>query len=48
MDLATYDRLRVVTTEMRRLAGEGRAIELRLSNERRLALGEVKKYLDWV
>jgi hypothetical protein len=35
-DIATYDRLRVLTTEIRRLVNEGRTIELVLSPTRKL------------
>jgi DNA polymerase-3 subunit epsilon len=48
MDLATYDRMRVVTTELRRLVSEGRTIELRLSPKLRLTARELKKGLLWV
>ena len=48
MDLATYDRMRVVTTELRRLVCEGRTIELRLTPKVCLTNCELKKCLRWV
>jgi hypothetical protein len=48
LDLVTYDRMRVVTTELRRLIGEGRNIELRLGPKARLTSHELKKALQWV
>jgi DNA polymerase-3 subunit epsilon len=47
-DLTTYERLRVVTTEMRRLVGEGRKIELRLSPTAILSGRQLAKLLPWV
>jgi DNA polymerase III subunit epsilon len=47
-DLITYDRMRVVTTEIRRLVSEGRDVEIRLTETafmRREALGKI---LRWV
>jgi DNA polymerase-3 subunit epsilon len=48
IDLITYDRLRVVTTELRRLISEGRKIELRLSPRVTLDGQKVMKALRWV
>lgn len=48
VDLAAYDRMRVVTTELRRLVCEGRTIELRLSPRIRLANRELTRALQWV
>ncbi len=48
MDLATYDRLRVVTTELRRLVCEERAIELRLRPDIRLSSTQLRRLLRWV
>jgi hypothetical protein len=47
-DLATYDRLRVLTTELKRLAGEEREIHLHLGSRRLLDLAGLKKVLKWV
>jgi hypothetical protein len=48
INLKTYDRLRVVTTELRRLVAEGRDVELRLSPKVTLKRQEVVKALRWV
>ena len=48
IDLATYDRLRVVTTELRRIISEGRNVELRLSAKVTLARQQLQKALRWV
>jgi DNA polymerase III subunit epsilon len=48
LDLMTYDRLRVATTEMRRLIAEGRRIELRLGPKVTIACRHLKKALQWV
>ncbi|MBT8357678.1 MAG: hypothetical protein HKO79_12725, partial [Desulfobacterales bacterium] len=48
MTLTTYDRLRVVTTELRRLVSEGRTVELRLGPGVTLAHREIIKVLRWV
>ena len=48
IDLMTYDRLRVLTTELRRLVAEGRDIELRLRPTAKLGNPELKKVLRWV
>lgn len=47
-DLPAYDRMRVVTTELRRLVCENRSIELRLSSTIRLTTCELEKALRWV
>lgn len=47
-DLGTYDRLRVITTEMRRLVNEGRRVELRLSSKIRLNSCQIAKALRWI
>jgi len=48
IDLITYDRLRVLTTELRRLLSGGRDIELRLSPKVTLNRREVMRALRWV
>jgi hypothetical protein len=48
IDLITYDRLRVLTTELRRLVSEGRDIELRLGPEVTLNRRAVMNALRWV
>ena len=48
INLITYDRLRVVTTELRRLVSEGRDIELRLGPKVTLNRREVIRALRWV
>ncbi len=48
IDLITYDRLRVVTTELRRLVSEGRDIEMRLGPKVTLNRREVMRALQWV
>ncbi len=47
-DVATYERLRVVTTELRRLVGERRKIELRLNPTSILSGRQLTKLLPWV
>ena len=47
-DLTIYERLRVVTTELRRLVGEGRKIELHLSPTARLSGRHLTRLLPWV
>jgi hypothetical protein len=44
----TYDRLRILTTELRRLISENRNIELRLGPMVTLGYEELKKALRWV
>jgi DNA polymerase-3 subunit epsilon len=48
VDLITYDRLRVFTTEIRRIITEGRQIELRLGPKVSLGRSELIKALKWV
>ncbi|MGD9239854.1 MAG: GIY-YIG nuclease family protein [Desulfobacterales bacterium] len=47
-DLATYERLRVVTTELRRLVTEGRKVEIRLRPNAILSNRQLAKMLPWV
>ncbi len=47
-NVATYERLRVVATEMRRLVGEGRKVELRLSPKAVLRNRQLARLLPWV
>jgi hypothetical protein len=48
LNLMTYDRLRVLTTELRRLTSENRPVELRLGPTVTLGNKELKKALRWV
>lgn len=48
IDLITYDRLRVLSTELRRLVSEDRDIELRLGPRVTLNRPEVTKLLRWI
>ena len=48
IDLVTYDRLRVITTEIRRLLSEEREIELRLGPKVTLGNSGLTKALRWV
>ena len=48
IDLMTYDRLRVLTTELRRLIAEDRNVELCLRPRVTLRNTELKKVLRWV
>jgi DNA polymerase-3 subunit epsilon len=48
INLTTYDRLRVVTTELRRLLSEGRVVELRLGPGATLNREGIIKVLRWV
>ena len=48
LDWMAYDRLRVVTTELRRLVAEDREIEIRFSPRSNLDSQDVKKALRWV
>jgi DNA polymerase-3 subunit epsilon len=48
IDLITYDRMRVVTTELRRILSEGRDMELCLRPEVTLGPQELIKALRWV
>ena len=47
-DIPTYDRMRIVTTEMRRIIQEGRGIELCFHPGNNLKKGQVKKILRWI
>jgi DNA polymerase-3 subunit epsilon len=47
-DLAAYDRMRIVTMEMRRLIHDGRDIELCFHPEKTLSNEQLKKILKWV
>lgn len=47
-DVAAYDRLRVFTTEIRRLCSEGRVVELRLHPAVRFTQPQLRKMLPWV
>jgi len=47
-DLTTYERLRVVTTELRRLVTEGRKVEIRLGPNAILRSRQLAKLLPWV
>jgi DNA polymerase-3 subunit epsilon len=47
-DLTTYERLRVLTTELRRLAAEGRKMEIRLSPRAILSQRQLARILPWV
>ena len=48
IDLNTYDRLRVVTTELRRLISEGRPVELCLGPNVIMGNHQLEKALRWV
>jgi len=48
LDLATYDRMRVVTTELRRLLDKDRNILLRLGPKVSLSSSDLHKALRWV
>jgi len=47
-DVATYDRMRVVTTEIRRVLSEGREVELCLRPNTVLKNKSLKRFLLWV
>ena len=47
-DMATYDRMRVVSTELRRLVSEKRKVELRLNPTVVLNQERLKRLLYWV
>ena len=47
-DLATYERLRVVTTELRRLVAEGREVEIHLRPSATLRRRQLARMLPWV
>jgi hypothetical protein len=48
LDLAAYDRLRVLTTEMRRILAQGRTLRLRLGRSTVLSEGGLQRLLRWV
>ncbi len=48
LDLQAYDRLRVLTTELRRLATAERSMVIRLSRSAFLGSNQVKRLLKWV
>jgi DNA polymerase-3 subunit epsilon len=48
LDLAAYDRLRVLTTEMRRILAEKRKLRLRLGRNAVLGEGQLRRLLRWV
>ncbi|MFW6058495.1 MAG: hypothetical protein ACOC9W_06535 [Persicimonas sp.] len=47
-DLATWDRLRVLTTELRRLVGDGCEVRVRLGPHAVLGSGELARMFGWV
>ncbi len=47
-DLTTYERLRVVTTELRRLVTEGRKVEIRVGPNAILSRRQLAKMLPWI
>ncbi len=47
-NVTTYDRLRVITTELRRLVAEGRRIEIRLKPNAVLNHKQITRILPWV
>jgi hypothetical protein len=47
-NVTRYERLRIVTTELRRLVGEGRKIQLRLNPTSILSGRQLAKLLPWV
>jgi DNA polymerase-3 subunit epsilon len=47
-DIATFDRMRIVTTEIRRLLEEGRCVELCFHPEVRFGNEQLKKMLIWI
>ena len=47
-DLTTYERLRVVTTELRRLVAVGRNVEIRLRPNATLSRRQLARILPWV
>jgi hypothetical protein len=48
IDLVTYDRLRVATTELRRIIAEGRNVDMRLNPKVTLGRQQLEKALRWV
>ncbi len=47
-NLAAYDRMRILTTEIRRLVQEGREVELHLVPFTRLSTSRLRRLLPWV
>jgi hypothetical protein len=47
-NIAAYDRMRVLTTEIRRLVQEGRDVELYLAPHTRLSTARLRRLLPWV
>lgn len=47
-DIATYDRLRVLATELRRIAAEGRPVRIRFAGGRPLSTDAVARMFPWV
>jgi DNA polymerase-3 subunit epsilon len=47
-DLAAYDRLSILTTELKRLSGSGRTIELRLGKRSMLTESQLERVLGWL
>jgi DNA polymerase-3 subunit epsilon len=47
-DLFTYDRMGIVTTEIRRILKENRDVELRFSSASSLKSDQLKKILQWI
>ncbi len=47
-DIATYDRMRVLTTELRRVVQEGRGVRIRFSGRPSLSASAVARMLPWV
>ncbi|MEM6296451.1 MAG: hypothetical protein AAGA54_34615, partial [Myxococcota bacterium] len=47
-DIATYDRLRVLTTELRRVAGKGGAVTMLLASGAELGPDALARILPWV
>jgi hypothetical protein len=48
LDLGAYDRLRILTTEFRRVLGEGRRLTIRLNRHRNLHGEHVEQMLRWI
>jgi len=47
-DVVTYDRMRVLTTEIRRILSEGREVKICFSPHLTLRTDQIKKILQWV
>jgi hypothetical protein len=48
LDLMTYDRLRVTTSEIRRLLANGKDVQVRLGPKVRLQRAQLRKVLQWI